>query len=144
MTPDLATAPLRAPERAPRPGGPVRDRPDSERPRRHLRSVQNVPDVPVRSGPRVHIVLGVGVVALFGVLFAVAVLQTVLVQGQIHLDGLHAEVAEAEVRVQVLRAEVAQLESPGRVIDEALAAGMVPADGVTSVVPTVAGGTAEP
>jgi cell division protein FtsL len=86
-------------------------------------------------------VLGAGVGALFAALFAVAVLQTVLVQGQIHLDGLQAEVAEAEVRVQNLRAEVGELESPGRILAEAGATGMVPADDVRSVVPATEGST---
>jgi cell division protein FtsL len=86
--------------------------------------------------------LGVG--ALFAVLFAVAVLQTVLVQGQIRLDGLQAEVAAAQVQVQNLRAEVAQLESPGRVLDEAGARGMEPSIGVQSVVPEAVTGPPTP
>jgi len=35
--------------------------------------------------------------AFFVILFGVALLQTVLVQGQIHLDGLRADVAERQI-----------------------------------------------
>jgi cell division protein FtsL len=140
MSPTVATAPARAPQRT----APSQPHPDVDRSRRHLRSVQEAPPAPVRSGPKVHIVLGVGVAGLFAVLFAVAVLQTVLVQGQIHLDGLQAEVAEAEVEVQTLRAEVGQLESPGRVVDLAAQVGMVPATDVQSVVPDATGSSSTP
>lgn len=131
MSPTLAPAPARTPTRhRPQPSAP--DRTPGRR--RHLRAVESAPPA-TRGRPKVHIILGLGVGVLFAVLFAVAVLQTVLVQGQVHLDGLQADVAEAEVRVQDLRAQVGRLESPARILDEAGARGMVPSDGVRSVVP---------
>lgn len=137
MSPTLAPAPARTPTRhRPQPSAP--DRAPGRR--RHLRAVES-PQPATRGRPKVHIVLGLGVGALFAVLFAVAVLQTVLVQGQIHLDGLQADVAEAEVRVQDLRAQVGRLESPARILDEAGARGMVPSDGVRSVVPAAGSST---
>jgi outer membrane murein-binding lipoprotein Lpp len=142
MSPTIATAPQRVPQR--HRGDPGVRGPDPERRHRHLRSVDTSINPATRGRPRVHIVLGVGVGALFAVLFAVAVLQTVLVQGQIRLDGLQAEVAEAQVQVQNLRAEVAQLESPGRVLDEAGVRGMVPSIGVQSVVPGAVTGPPTP
>lgn len=142
MTATKATAPSRTPRRqregspaVPTPAGPAR---------RHLRSVPAVEDGRLRTRPRVHIVIGFGVGSLFTVLFAVAVLQTVLVQGQIRLDDLQTEVAEAEVQAQALRAEVAELESPTRVIEAAEAGGLVPATEVRSVVPARGGGTPAP
>ena len=142
MSPTTATAPQRAPQR--RQDAPGVRRPDRERRHRHLHSVDASTGPATRGRPKVHIVIGLGVGALFAVLFAVAVLQTVLVQGQIRLDGLQAEVAEAEVQVQNLRAEVGRLESPGRVLDEAGARGMVPAVSVRSVVPDAQGGASAP
>lgn len=135
MSPSAATAPQRAPQRHRR--DPSVRPPDEQRRHRHLRSVDTSTPPATRGRPKVHIVLGVGVGALFAVLFAVAVLQTVLVQGQIRLDGLQAELAEAQVQVQNLRAEVGQLESPDRVLEAAGARGMVPATDVQSVVPEV-------
>ena len=142
MSPTTATAPQRAPQR--RQDAPGVRTPDRDRRHRHLHSVDTSTAPATRGRPRVHIVIGLGVGALFTVLFAVAVLQTVLVQGQIRLDGLQAEVAEAEVQVQNLRAEVGRLESPGRVLDEAGGRGMVPATSVRSVVPDGQGGASTP
>jgi cell division protein FtsL len=61
----------------------------------------------------------------FLILFGVALLQTVLVQGQLHLDGLRADVAERQTQVQTLQAEVAQAESPQAIQDAAAAQGLV-------------------
>jgi hypothetical protein len=142
MSPTLAPAPERLPQRDRR--VPAGGEPRRERSRRHLQPVDTAATPATRGRPKVHIVLGLGVGALFAVLFAVAVLQTVLVQGQIRLDGLQAEVAEAQVRVQNLRADVGRLESPGRVLDEAGSRGMVPAESVRSVVPASGSGAATP
>lgn len=140
MSTGTATAPLRAPRRT---DPAVKRATPGGRTRGHLRSIDLDAPAP-RGRTRVHVVLGTAVGVLFSVLFAVAVLQTVLVQGQIHLDGLQAELAEAEVQVQVLRAEVGQLESPGRVTAAAEAAGMVRAEQVNTVVPQTAGGPTGP
>jgi hypothetical protein len=53
--------------------------------------------------------------AFFLILFGVALLQTVLVQGQLHLDGLRADVAERQTQVQLLRDAVSRGESPAAI-----------------------------
>ena len=58
--------------------------------------------------------------AFFLILFAVALLQTVLVQGQIHLDGLHADEAARQAEVQLLREAVSEAESPAHIRDVAI------------------------
>ncbi len=73
--------------------------------------------------------------AFFVILFGVALLQTVLVQGQIHLDGLRADVAERQTETRILQQEVATLESPENIIRQAEAMGMVAPDHTTFLVP---------
>jgi cell division protein FtsL len=63
--------------------------------------------------------------ALFATLLAVAVAQTVLVQGQVHLDDLDAQLTTEQARYQELRKDVAELESPARIVDAAHQQGMV-------------------
>ena len=62
----------------------------------------------------------------FLILFGVALLQTVLVQGQLHLDGLRADVAERQTQVQLLQDAVSRAESPQAIQDAAAAQGLVP------------------
>ncbi len=71
----------------------------------------------------------------FLILFGVALLQTVLVQGQIHLDGLRADVAERQVELRTLQEEVAIAESPENIIRQAEAMGMVAPDHTNWVLP---------
>ena len=76
MTATKATAPSRAPSRrgvdaTGAPASPARER-------RHLQSVPAVGEAPGRTGPKVHIVIGFGVGSLFAVLFAVAVLLSLI------------------------------------------------------------------
>jgi hypothetical protein len=112
-----ATAPVR-PRHQPAPA-PVR---------RHLRPVPDAPARPVRPEgrrrlrPQVALTIALG--AFFLILFGVALLQTVLVQGQLHLDGLRADVAERQAEVQLLRDDVAQRESPEAVVGAAEDMGM--------------------
>ncbi len=95
-------------------------------PRRHLRPV---PDQPTRTRsrrrlrPQVALTIAVG--AFFLVLFGVALLQTVLVQGQIHLDGLRADLASRQAEAQELRAEVAAASAPANIIGAAERDGLV-------------------
>jgi cell division protein FtsL len=72
---------------------------------------------------------------LFLVLFGVAVLQTVLVQGQLRLDTVRADVATRQNEAQTLRNRVAELESPGHIIDTATGMGMTVAGDRTIVIP---------
>ena len=72
---------------------------------------------------------------LFALLFAVAIAQTLLVQGQVRLDRLDGELTTEQARYQVLRKDVAQLESPGRIVAEAQKQGMVVPDDLVYLQP---------
>jgi cell division protein FtsL len=89
-------------------------------PRRHLRAVPPAPaKAPPRRRLRPQVALTMALGTFFLVLFGVALLQTVLVQGQIHLDGLRADLAVRQAQAQELRAEVAELSSPANIIEAA-------------------------
>ncbi|HYF46756.1 MAG TPA: hypothetical protein VD926_11140 [Acidimicrobiales bacterium] len=106
--------------------------------RRHLRPVpQPAPARSTRRRVRPHVALTMAILTFFVILFGVALLQTVLVQGQIHLDGVRADAAERATEVQVARARVATLESPENIVDLARELGMteVPVHYLPSVVP---------
>ena len=62
---------------------------------------------------------------LFATLFLVAIAHTVLVQGQVRLDELDSQLTVEQARYQELRTDVAEMESPSRVVDAAQALGMV-------------------
>jgi cell division protein FtsL len=83
------------------------------------------------------------IIAFFLILFGVALLQTVLVQGQIHLDGLRADVADRQTEVQIARQQVNEAGSPGHLIDMAEGLGMVEQD-PTFVSPPPEADTAAP
>jgi cell division protein FtsL len=71
-------------------------------------------------------------------LFAAAVFQTVLVQGQQRLDRLDRQVSQAQDRFDRLRADVAELESPERIVAVANhRLGMVQPDTITYLAPTL-------
>ena len=122
-----ATARTRGGAAPPRP----RHQPAPAPTRRHLRTVPEAPARPARSTRRrvrPQLALTMAIIAFFLILFGVALLQTVLVQGQIHLDGLRADVADRQTEVQIARAHVAELESPAHLIGEAESMGMVQQD----------------
>jgi cell division protein FtsL len=69
---------------------------------------------------------GVTLTALmFGALFGVAVSHALLIQSQIRLDEMDKDVADEQARYEQLRLQVAELESPDRIIDAAHQLGMV-------------------
>lgn len=119
-----------APERrvAPRP------QPAEERPR-HLRVVPPTERVRRRLTPATGVVL-TGL--LFLMLFAIAIAHTLLVQGQIRLDDLDARLTTEQARYQVLRKDVAEAESPARVVAAAEALGMVTPDDLVYLQPDAA------
>lgn len=99
---------------------------------RHLRVVTQV-----RRRPRLNAVTAVlvGALVVAGML-AVAVSQTMLVQGQLRIDTLDEQVSAEKTRYQRLRLRVAQLESPDHVVRVAIERlGMVPPDEVVYVTP---------
>jgi hypothetical protein len=117
MTADrLQVQPAPAPRPAPAP---------SRRPaprREHLRVV--APDE--RTRRRLTPAAGVVLTALlFVVLFALAGAHSLLVQGQIRLDDLDAQLTTEQARYQQLRKDVAEKESPERIVAAAHERGMV-------------------
>lgn len=72
-----------------------------------------------------------------GSLFALAGAHALLVSGQVRLDRLEGQVSEEQARYQELRLQVAQLESPGRIVAEAQTRlAMVPPPSITYLTPT--------
>ncbi len=118
----LAPAPQRRAEPRPRPVPP----------KRHLRVVTPVERARQRLTPKVGVVL-TGLV--FVALFAVAIAQTLLVQAQIRLDGLDQQLTTEQARYRELRNQVAQMESPARVVDAAHNLGMVAPDDLVYLQP---------
>ena len=112
--------PLAAPRRGP-----------AERPN-HLRVVAPAERTRRRLTPGMAVLLSA---AIFVTLLAVAMAQTVLVQGQVRLDKLDAQLADEQARYQELRRDVAVLESPGRIVDAAHQQGMVEPDDLLYLQP---------
>lgn len=75
-------------------------------------------------------IVAVSLLLVFGVLLATAALNTVLVSGQRDLDRIEAQIREGEQRNQALTLQVAELESPERIVAAAEAQGMVEPDEV--------------
>ena len=78
----------------------------------------------IRLTPRTGVTL---VVLLFVALFLVAVSHALLIESQVRLDDLDAQVAQEQTRYEDLRQEIADLESPARIQEAAGELGMVPA-----------------
>jgi cell division protein FtsL len=100
---------------------------DRDRRDRHLRVVApNRRARPaLRLSPRTGVIL---TILLFAALFAVAVSHALLIEGQAKVDELDQQVAAEQARYEELRREVAELESPQRILGEATGElGMVPA-----------------
>lgn len=115
----------RAPRRAPVPAA----RPD-------LRVVDKSRRSPAARRARARLVawlvLGVVAAALFGLVAS----HVALTQGQFRLDALRKEAAAQQDRYERLRLEVAELESPGRIVAAAQERlGMVAPPGVTYLSP---------
>jgi cell division protein FtsL len=88
-------------------------------------------------GPRIRLVATVSAVG--AVLFGVVAFHVVLSQGQFTLEKLEARADEQQSQYEKLRLEVARLESPQRITDEAInRLGLVPADKVIPVTPDAA------
>jgi cell division protein FtsL len=131
-------APAR-PTRAPRP-----DAAPAPAERRHLRVVP--PGyVSVRTRQkRARLIVVLGGVALAAALFAVVAFHVVLTQNQLNLQHLQSEADAASVKQQQLRLQVAQLESPERVVDAAQKLGMVPPATVHYLSPNGTPGVSKP
>jgi cell division protein FtsL len=122
----VAVAPERVPAPAPRP------RP-AERPN-HLRVV--APSERVRRRRLTPAMAVLATTGVFATLLAVAVAHTVLVEGQVRLDELDAQLVEEQARYQELRTRVAELESPDRIVEAAKGQGMVIPDDLVYLQPS--------
>ncbi|MGQ0830148.1 MAG: hypothetical protein ACT4OV_00545 [Microthrixaceae bacterium] len=109
----------------------------------HLRVVRPTDRVRRRLTPAAGVVL-TGV--LFATLLAIAIAHALLVQGQVRLDGLDTQLTAEQARYQELRTQVAEMESPARVVAAAQALGMVAPDDLVYLQPeaTLAPATASP
>jgi cell division protein FtsL len=117
MAPATATAP--APQRPLRsaPAPEVEARPD-------LRVVDPV-DEPSARRSFGGLVGTIAVVLLFVCIFGVVVFQVLLVQTQSHLDDLDRSMATEQARAKDLDLQMANLESPERIVDAAVGLGMI-------------------
>ncbi len=91
---------------------------------------------------RARLLLVLAGLLVIGSLFGVVICHAMLVTGQGRLDDLEQQVSQEQTRYQALRLEVAELESPGRIVEAAHALGMVsPAEitYLTPVAPSAAG-----
>jgi hypothetical protein len=75
-----------------------------------------------RLTPKTGVTLTVG---MFGALFGVAVSHALLIQSQIKLDEMDQDVAQEQARYEQNRLDVAELESPDRIVAAAHDLGMV-------------------
>jgi hypothetical protein len=73
---------------------------------------------------------------LFTIMFAVAGAQSLLVQGQVRLDAVDKQLAQEQARYQELRKDLAQKESPERVVAAAHEQGMVTPSDLVYLQPT--------
>jgi cell division protein FtsL len=91
---------------------------------------------------RLLVIVGATVAALC--VFGVVVFHVVLTQNQFRLDALQAQALERQADYDRLRLQVAELESPDRIVADAQQRlGMVPAPKVTYLAPTIEEPTGE-
>ena len=116
--------------RADRPNQPTAEAP-------HLRVVRPADRSDAEQARLVRgaVILGVAVGAL--VLFGVVVFHVLLTQNQFRLDKLQEASLERQAEYDRLRLQVAELESPDRIVAAAQQLGMVTPPKVTYLAPTV-------
>jgi outer membrane murein-binding lipoprotein Lpp len=134
LRPSPRPTPRHDPRRAPRPD----PRPTPTDRRQHLRVVRPDERPARRLTPKVGVAL---TAVVFAILFAVAGAHTIIAQSQIRLDGLDTQVQTEQSRYQQLRKDVAQMESPERVVAAAEAQGMVTPQDLVYLQPPAAAGT---
>jgi cell division protein FtsL len=94
---------------------------------------------------RTHLVACVGGAIVVAGLFALVAFHVVVTQAQFRLDKMDARAANEQARYQRLRLQVAELESPDRIVAAAQERlGMVPPPGVTYLSPAGATTDAAP
>ena len=77
------------------------------------------PSARTATGPAVGVFGALAVVGFFATLLALAAFHSIVVSGQFEFDHLQRRLENGHQRAQVLRVEVARLESPGRILEVA-------------------------
>lgn len=101
----------------------------------------------LESPPSQRSLWGAGVLLVFCLFMgwlSLAALHAVLVQNQARLDGLIADNQTRRKKVDDLEAEIAHLDSPDGVSEQAVEAGLVPAAEPVTLSPVVPGALARP
>ncbi len=124
------TTPTRYPQTGPGRGNVVRLRPSQPAPQRKLKVVKAS-----LGGRAMQWLAPVAMAAIFGVLMLMAVIQTMVVQGQRELDRLAVETKAAQLSNDALDLQLAELEAPQRIVDAARVFGMVDAPMVVYLSP---------
>ena len=134
-------APARTATARPRPTPPVKRAP--ARPELRVVSEEELREAQRARAFRQLVVAGTIIAALC--LFGVVVFHVLLTQNQFRLDKLQEQSLERQADYDTLRLQVAELESPDRIIAAARTLGMVTPPKVTYLAPTVeeTGGAAD-
>ena len=77
------------------------------------------PSARTATRPAVGVFGALAVVGFFATLLALAAFHSIVVSGQFEFDRLQRRLENGHERAQVLRAEVARLESPSRILEAA-------------------------
>ena len=75
------------------------------------------PSARTATRPAVGVFGALAVVGFFATLLALAAFHSIVVSGQFEFDRLQRRLENGHERAQVLRVEVARLESPGRILE---------------------------
>lgn len=123
--------------RAAAPRSAPRTAPNRKEPARPPLRVVRTAELSARGRRRRARLLGVAItVVVFGGLFGLAVFNVLLAQGQVRLNDIEEKANAQQDRYERLRLEVAQLESPERVVAAAQERlGMVPPETVNYLAP---------
>ena len=100
------------------------------------------PELTLVEAPRRRVRVGlVGtllVVTVFGALFALAAMHSLVVQAQFELDRLDQQVSARQDQIDARRVEVAELESPSAIVGAANELGMVEPTDTVYLAPSAA------
>jgi cell division protein FtsL len=106
------------------------------RPRPPLRVVPDGYRTPQARRRRARVRVGVGLLAAVGLLFGLVGIHVVLTEGQFRLQHLQTQANDAQAQYVRLRLQVAQLESPARIVADAQERlGMVAPSALTYLMP---------
>jgi cell division protein FtsL len=130
----LTTVPASPETSRPRPGTRAPARPDSARPLRVV-TREELREARRRVRARRLVIAAVAFVAIS--LFGVVIAHVLLMQGQFQLEAMQREAAAQQAEYDRLRLQVAELESPGRIVATAQERlGMVAPPKITYLAPS--------